>query len=57
MLEEKCTHCFIEVSSHAAAQGRIEGLNFVGALFTNITHDHLDYHHTFESYIRAKKIF
>lgn len=57
MLEEKCTHCFMEVSSHAAAQGRIEGLNFAGALFTNITHDHLDYHHTFESYIRAKKIF
>jgi UDP-N-acetylmuramoyl-L-alanyl-D-glutamate--2,6-diaminopimelate ligase len=57
MLEEKCTHCFMEVSSHAAAQGRIEGLHFTGALFTNITHDHLDYHHTFESYIRAKKIF
>ncbi len=57
MLEEKCTHCFIEVSSHAVDQGRIEGLNFVGALFTNITHDHLDYHRTFESYIRAKKRF
>ncbi len=57
MLEEKCTHCFMEVSSHAAAQGRIEGLQFTGALFTNITHDHLDYHHTFESYIRAKKSF
>jgi UDP-N-acetylmuramoyl-L-alanyl-D-glutamate--2,6-diaminopimelate ligase len=57
MLEEKCTHCFMEVSSHAAAQGRIEGLHFTGALFTNLTHDHLDYHHTFESYIRAKKIF
>ncbi|HPW64084.1 MAG TPA: UDP-N-acetylmuramoyl-L-alanyl-D-glutamate--2,6-diaminopimelate ligase [Cyclobacteriaceae bacterium] len=57
MLEEKCTHCFMEVSSHAAAQGRIEGLQYTGALFTNITHDHLDYHHTFESYIRAKKIF
>ncbi len=57
MVEEKCTHCFMEVSSHAAAQGRIEGLNFTGALFTNITHDHLDYHRTFESYIRAKKIF
>lgn len=57
MLEEKCTHCFMEVSSHAAAQGRIEGLQFTGGLFTNITHDHLDYHHTFESYIRAKKIF
>ena len=57
MLEEKCTHCFMEVSSHAAAQGRIEGLQYTGALFTNITHDHLDYHHTFESYIRSKKIF
>ena len=57
MLNEKCTHCFMEVSSHAAAQGRVEGLNFVGGLFTNITHDHLDYHHTFESYIRAKKVF
>ncbi len=57
MLEEKCTHCFIEVSSHAVDQGRIEGLHFVGGLFTNITHDHLDYHRTFESYIRAKKGF
>jgi UDP-N-acetylmuramoyl-L-alanyl-D-glutamate--2,6-diaminopimelate ligase len=57
MLEEKCTHCFMEVSSHAVAQNRIEGLTFTGGLFTNITHDHLDYHHTFESYIRAKKGF
>jgi UDP-N-acetylmuramoyl-L-alanyl-D-glutamate--2,6-diaminopimelate ligase len=57
MLEAGCTHCFMEVSSHAVDQGRIEGLNFTGALFTNITHDHLDYHHTFESYIRAKKGF
>jgi len=57
MLDDKCTHCFMEVSSHAVAQGRIEGLNFIGGLFTNITHDHLDYHHTFESYIRAKKGF
>lgn len=57
MIEEKCSHCFMEVSSHAADQNRIEGLHFAGALFTNITHDHLDYHHTFESYIRAKKSF
>lgn len=57
MLAEGCTHAFMEVSSHACAQGRIEGLHFTGALFTNITHDHLDYHRTFESYIRAKKIF
>ncbi|MBL7862379.1 MAG: UDP-N-acetylmuramoyl-L-alanyl-D-glutamate--2,6-diaminopimelate ligase [Cyclobacteriaceae bacterium] len=57
MLAENCTHCFMEVSSHAVDQGRIAGLNFTGALFTNITHDHLDYHRTFESYIRAKKGF
>lgn len=57
MVEGKCTHCFIEVSSHAVAQGRIEGLYFAGGLFTNITHDHLDYHRTFETYIRAKKGF
>lgn len=57
MLAEKCTHCFMEVSSHAVVQGRIEGLNFTGGVFTNITHDHLDYHRTFESYIRAKKGF
>jgi UDP-N-acetylmuramoyl-L-alanyl-D-glutamate--2,6-diaminopimelate ligase len=57
MLEAGCTHCFMEVSSHAVAQGRIAGLHFTGALFTNITHDHLDYHRTFESYIRAKKGF
>jgi UDP-N-acetylmuramoyl-L-alanyl-D-glutamate--2,6-diaminopimelate ligase len=57
MVEAGCTHCFMEVSSHAADQGRIAGLHFDGAVFTNITHDHLDYHHTFESYIRAKKLF
>src|SRR6185369_10389862 len=57
MIEAGCSHCFMEVSSHAVDQGRIEGLNFVGGIFTNITHDHLDYHHTFESYIRAKKGF
>ena len=57
MIEAGCTHCFMEVSSHAVDQGRVEGLNFVGGIFTNITHDHLDYHHTFESYIRAKKGF
>ncbi len=57
MIEAGCTHCFMEVSSHAVDQGRIEGLHFTGGLFTNITHDHLDYHHTFESYIRAKKGF
>lgn len=55
MLEAGCTHAFMEVSSHAVDQGRVEGIHFTGALFTNITHDHLDYHRTFESYIRAKK--
>ncbi|WHZ07945.1 MAG: UDP-N-acetylmuramoyl-dipeptide--2,6-diaminopimelate ligase [Cytophagales bacterium] len=57
MIEAGCTHCFMEVSSIAVDQGRIGGLHFVGSVFTNITHDHLDYHHTFESYIRAKKSF
>ena len=55
MLEAGCTHVFMEVSSHAIDQDRIGGLKFVGALFTNITHDHLDYHQTFENYIKAKK--
>ena len=57
MIEAGCTYCFMEVSSHAVDQGRVDGLHFKGGLFTNITHDHLDYHHTFESYIRAKKGF
>ncbi len=55
MVDGACTHVFMEVSSHAIDQDRISGLKFVGALFTNITHDHLDYHHTFENYIKAKK--
>jgi UDP-N-acetylmuramoyl-L-alanyl-D-glutamate--2,6-diaminopimelate ligase len=55
MLDDKCSHVFMEVSSHAIDQERIAGLKFVGALFTNITHDHLDYHLTFENYIKAKK--
>lgn len=57
MLTAGCTHCFMEVSSHAVVQGRVEGLTFTGGVFTNISHDHLDYHRTFESYIRAKKGF
>jgi len=57
MVDSGCTHAFMEVSSHAIDQDRIAGLKFAGALFTNITHDHLDYHVTFENYITAKKKF
>lgn len=57
MVDEGCEYCFMEVSSHAAAQHRIDNLRFEGALFTNLTHDHLDYHGTFKEYIRAKKSF
>ena len=57
MVNEGCTHCFIEVSSHAVVQHRITGLHFAGAVFTNISHDHLDYHGTFDEYIKAKKMF
>ena len=56
MVERGCEYCFMEVSSHSLVQHRIEGLSFVGAVFSNITHDHLDYHHTFAEYIRAKKM-
>jgi len=55
MLHEGCTHVFMECSSHAIHQHRIAGLNFTGAIFSNITHDHLDYHKTFDEYIRVKK--
>ncbi len=56
MVREGCEYCFMEVSSHAIHQKRIAGLTFKGAVFTNITHDHLDYHHTFDEYLRVKKL-
>jgi UDP-N-acetylmuramoyl-L-alanyl-D-glutamate--2,6-diaminopimelate ligase len=55
MADVGCTHCFMEASSHAIVQERIAGLKLSGAVFTNITHDHLDYHGTFDEYIKAKK--
>jgi UDP-N-acetylmuramoyl-L-alanyl-D-glutamate--2,6-diaminopimelate ligase len=55
MVDEGCEYCFMEVSSHAIHQNRIAGIRFEGAVFTNITHDHLDYHETFKAYINAKK--
>jgi len=57
MLKKGVTHCFMEVSSHAIVQGRVAGIYFSGGVFTNITHDHLDYHKTFAEYIQAKKLF
>jgi len=55
MVEAGCTYAFMEVSSHAVDQKRIAGLRFTGGLFTNLTHDHLDYHKTFDNYLKAKK--
>ena len=57
MAERGCDYCFMEVSSHSIVQERIAGATFAGGVFTNITHDHLDYHGTFAEYIRAKKLF
>lgn len=55
MVEAGCEYCFMEVSSHAIVQNRIAGLRFAGAIFSNITHDHLDFHKTMANYIAAKK--
>lgn len=57
MVEANCEYCFMEVSSHAIHQHRIAGLEFAGGVFTNITHDHLDYHNTFKEYLDVKKRF
>ena len=57
MVEQGCSHCFMEVSSHGIHQKRTAGLKFVGGIFTNLTHDHLDYHKTFQEYRDVKKIF
>ena len=57
MVSEGCDYAFMEVSSHSADQQRIAGLNFSGGIFTNLTHDHLDYHLTFDNYLAAKKRF
>ncbi len=57
MVGEGCTYCFMEVSSHAIHQKRTAGIRFGGGIFTNITHEHLDYHKTFREYINVKKAF
>lgn len=57
MVDEGCEYCFMEVSSHSVVQHRIEGLVFDGGVFTNLTHDHLDYHGTFDEYRKAKQLF
>ncbi len=57
MYDAGCTYVFMECSSHAIHQHRITGIHFTGALFSNITHDHLDYHKTFDEYIKVKKRF
>ena len=57
MVDAGCDYCFMEVSSHSVVQDRIRGLRFEGGIFTNLTHDHLDYHGTFAEYIKAKRLF
>lgn len=57
MVAANCVYCFMEVSSHAVVQHRIAGLTFSGGIFSNITHDHLDFHQTFDNYLKAKKEF
>jgi len=57
MLDKGCEYVFMEVSSHALEQNRVAGVNFIGGIFSNLTHDHLDYHKTPENYFRAKKKF
>lgn len=56
MVDKACSYCFMEASSHAIVQRRMSGLKLAGAIFTNITHDHLDFHQTFDAYIAAKKL-
>jgi UDP-N-acetylmuramoyl-L-alanyl-D-glutamate--2,6-diaminopimelate ligase len=57
MVQEGCEYCFMEVSSHSVIQHRIAGLHFIGGIFSNLTHDHLDFHKTFSEYLRAKQLF
>jgi UDP-N-acetylmuramoyl-L-alanyl-D-glutamate--2,6-diaminopimelate ligase len=57
MVKAGCEYCFMEVSSHSVVQNRITGLQFAGGIFSNLTHDHLDFHKTFEQYLKAKRQF
>lgn len=57
MVEEGCEYCFIEVSSHAMVQKRVASIQFTGGVFSNLSHDHLDYHGSFKEYLAAKKSF